>query len=106
MRYSWIFSTLTCDESGVVVSVEWRRTAERGRFAAEAYGEITLLPPTGAPKAFADLDEADVEAWVVERMSTLLEGIDAALRAQVEEQRQPKRTQRQAPWRDRPAKVR
>ena len=106
MRFSWVFSTLTCNEGGIVVSVEWRRRAERGRFAAEAYGEITLAPPAGTPKAFADLDEADVEAWVLKRMSTLLDGIDAALGEQVEEQRQPKRIQRQAPWRDRPAKVR
>lgn len=101
MRFSWVFSTLTCDEGGIVVSVQWRRRAERGRFSAESCGEVSLSAPVGTPKPFADLDEADVEAWVVERMSTLLGGVDADLWAQVEEQRQPKRIQRQAPWRDR-----
>ena len=113
ITYEWILSPLTVKPADgslldIVIMVDWRRTATNGAYAASCYGQVSIAPADpGTFTPFADLTKAQVQRWVEAALTpAVVTQYDVSLAADIEEQRQPKRIQRQAPWRDRPAKVR
>ena len=74
---------------GVVFTIHFTVNAEDGTYSSGAYGSLGL-ERGDALVPFADLTEATVVGWVKERLTAeKVTEIEAALQAQLDEQRQP-----------------
>jgi hypothetical protein len=91
-------------DNGVIVA-HWRVTAEETvgteddtvTYTASSYGTCGFNPDPASPDfvAYADLNEADVLAWVYESVDK--DATEAALTANIEEQKNPV-TETGLPW--------
>jgi hypothetical protein len=81
---------------GVVYTVHWTVTANDGTYSASGYGSIGLEPPEeDSMIPYADLTPEIVIDWAADKLE--VEQIEAALQAQLDEQRQPTKAQG-LPW--------
>jgi hypothetical protein len=75
---------------GIVFTVHYTVDANDGTYNAGAYGSIGLEQPEGNIIPFADLTPEIVIGWVQEKLTAeKVSEIEAALQAQLDEQRQP-----------------
>ena len=106
IQFKWIISSM--DEypsseglTDVVFNVHWRRQATEvdgdKTWFAETYGAQSMQAPSAEGfTPYADLTQAQVEGWL--EASLDVEAIDAALTAQIEEQKNPKVVSLPLPW--------
>jgi hypothetical protein len=81
---------------GVVYTVHWTVTANDGIYSASGYGSIGLEPPEpDSMIPYADLTPEIVISWTKEKLDA--EQIEAALQAQIDQQRTPT-TAQGLPW--------
>ena len=107
METNWIIERLDCypefeQEQDVVCTVYWRcnasETADPQPFYATCYGSVGVtLSPESPFIPYADLTQEQVLQWVYEG------GVDkaateAALAAQIEDQKHPKVVTKPLPW--------
>ena len=100
--YTWTVNTLDRTVAdGIVGTVHYSVSASDDTYSSGAYGSIGLeAPAEGDPVIpYADLTEAVVIEWVKERIGgeEKLAEIEAALQAQIDEQRTPTRATG-TPW--------
>ncbi len=97
--YIWHIAQLERETAdGYVYTVHYTVDAEDGTYRSGAYGSINLERPNGDMIPFADLTEETVIGWVKENFgSEKLAEIEAALQAQIDEQRAPSKAQG-LPW--------
>ena len=94
----WSIANLERNTSdGGVVVAHWRTTATDGDFSASSYGTCGFTPDPSDPAyiPYESLTEADVLAWVYESVDK--DAIEAALAANIEEQKAPQ-TVVGTPW--------
>jgi hypothetical protein len=90
ITYNWTIANLESNTAdGGVVVAHWRVTAEDGEYTASAYGTVGLTPDPSSPDfvPYADVTEADAQAWVwdsVDQAET-----EANLAANIEAQKNP-----------------
>ena len=80
---------------GIVITVHYTVDANDGTYSAGAYGSVGLEAPEGNVIAFADLTPEIVIGWVQDKLN--VEEIEAALQAQLDQQRKPT-TAQGLPW--------
>ena len=88
--FTWNITNLERETSdGYVYTVHYTVNAVDGTYSAGAYGSLGL-ERGGTLVPFADLTEATVVGWVKEKLTAeKVTEIEAALQAQLDEQRQP-----------------
>ena len=88
--FTWNIANLERETSdGYVYTAHYTVNAADGTYSAGAYGSLGL-ERGGALVPFADLTEATVVGWVKEKLTAeKVTEIEAALQAQLDEQRQP-----------------
>ena len=88
MTTTWTINQLERNTSdGFVTTVHYNVTKVDGDFSASTYGTVGF-EATGTPETpFASLTEAQVTAWVKEKLDEAI--VEAALAAQIEAQRNP-----------------
>ncbi len=67
IEYTWTIPTTEFDiATGGINVVHWRCTAQDGDYTASSYGTVGLTPDPSAPdfKPYADVTEAEAQAWV------------------------------------------
>jgi hypothetical protein len=90
ITYNWTIATCEHDiATGGINIVHWRVSAEDGEYSASAYGTVGLTPDPSSPDfvPYADVTEADAQAWVwgsVDKDET-----EANLAAQINAQKNP-----------------
>ena len=86
---NFTISTLESNKDGGVIVAHWRVKKVSGENAATSYGTVSFTPDPSAKgyKAYKDLKEADVIAWVKEALDT--EALEASLDADLAEQASP-----------------
>jgi hypothetical protein len=84
---------------GVVFTVHYTVAANDGTYASSAYGSTALEQPEGDVIPFADLTPEVVIGWVQAKLGgeEKVDEIQAALQAQIDEQRAPSKAQG-LPW--------
>ena len=80
---------------GIVFTVHYTVAASDGTYSSSAYGSIGLEAPEGNVIPYADLTPELVIGWVQEKLN--VEEIEAALQAQINQQRTPT-TAQGVPW--------
>lgn len=80
---------------GIVFTVHYTVAASDGTYASSAYGSIGLEQPEGDVIPYADLTPELVVGWVQDKLN--VEEIEAALQAQIDQQRTPT-TAQGVPW--------
>ena len=80
---------------GIVFTVHYTVDANDGTYSSSAYGSIGLEQPEGDVVPYADLTPELVISWVQEKLN--VEEIEAALQAQIDQQRTPT-TAQGVPW--------
>ena len=80
---------------GIVFTVHYTVAASDGTYSSSAYGSIGLEQPEGDVIPYADLTPELVIGWVQEKLN--VEEIEAALQAQIDQQRTPT-TAQGVPW--------
>jgi len=80
---------------GIVFTVHYTVAASDGTHSRSAYGSIGLEQPEGDVIPYADLTPELVIGWVQEKLN--VEEIEAALQAQIDEQRSPSKAAG-VPW--------
>ena len=80
---------------GIVFTAHYTVDANDGTYSAGAYGSIGLEAPEDDIIPFADLTPKIVIGWVQEKLK--VEEIEAALQAQIDQQRTPT-TAQGVPW--------
>ena len=80
---------------GIVFTVHYTVAANDGTYSSSAYGSIGLEQPEGDVIPYADLTPELVIGWVQEKLN--VEEIEAALQAQIDQQRTPT-TAQGVPW--------
>jgi hypothetical protein len=81
----------------VVSTVHWRRNATEDTFIAECYGSMGCPSPSSTDfTAYADLTQADVEAWLEDGLH--VESIDAGLLTDIEKLKNPPIVVLPLPW--------
>jgi len=80
---------------GIVFTAHYTVDANDGTYSAGAYGSIGLEAPEDDIIPFADLTPEIVIGWVQEKLK--VEEIEAALQAQIDQQRTPT-TAQGVPW--------
>ena len=80
---------------GIVFTVHYTVAANDGTYSSSAYGSIGLEQPEGDVVPYADLTPELVIGWVQEKLN--VEEIEAALQAQIDQQRTPT-TAQGVPW--------
>jgi hypothetical protein len=99
--FTWAIAQLerhTAD--GVVYAAHWTLNANDGTDTASAYGSVGLEPPEEESMIpYADLTPEVVIGWVQEKLGgdEKITEIEAALQAQIDEQRAPSKAQG-LPW--------
>ena len=89
--FTWNIANLERETSdGYVYTAHYTVNAADDTYSAGAYGSLGLERPEGDLIPFADLTEATVVGWVKEKLTAeKVTEIEAALQAQLDEQRQP-----------------
>jgi hypothetical protein len=84
---------------GIVFTVHYTVSANDGTYSSSAYGSIGLEQPEGDAIPYADLTPEIVIGWVQEKLGgpEKVDEIQAALQAQIDEQRAPSKAQG-LPW--------
>ena len=84
---------------GIVFTVHYTVAANDGTYASSAYGSIGLEQPEGEVIPYADLTPELVIGWVQEKLggAEKVTEIEAALQAQIDQQRTPT-TAQGVPW--------
>ena len=80
---------------GIVFTVHYTVGANDGTYSSSAYGSIGLEQPEGDVIPYADLTPEIVIGWVQDKLN--VEEIEAALQAQLDQQRTPT-TAAGVPW--------
>ena len=80
---------------GIVFTVHYTVAANDGTYSSSAYGSIGLEQPEGDVIPYADLTPELVISWVQGKLN--VEEIEAALQAQIDQQRTPT-TAQGVPW--------
>ena len=80
---------------GIVFTVHYTVAASDGTYSSSAYGSIGLEQPEGDVIPYADLTPELVVGWVQDKLN--VEEIEAALQAQIDQQRTPT-TAQGVPW--------
>ena len=80
---------------GIVFTAHYTVDANDGTYSAGAYGSIGLEAPEGNVIPYADLTPEIVIGWVQDKLN--VEEIEAALQAQLDQQRTPT-TDAGVPW--------
>jgi hypothetical protein len=99
-EYTWAVAQMdrhTAD--GIVFTVHYTVAANDGTYSSSAYGSIGLEQPEGEVIPFAELTPEIVIGWVKEKLGgdEKVTEIEAALQAQIDEQRAPSKAQG-VPW--------
>ena len=86
---NFTISTLESNKDGGVIVAHWQVAKTSGDFTASSYGTVSFTPDPSAKgyKAYKDLKEADVIAWVKEALDT--KTLEASLDADLAEQASP-----------------
>jgi hypothetical protein len=90
--FTWNIANLERETSdGYVYTAHYTVNAvsDDGVYSSGAYGSLGLERPEGDLIPFADLTEEIVVGWVKEKFGEKVSEIEAALQAQLDEQRQP-----------------
>lgn len=89
--FTWKVANLERETAdGYVYTVHYTVNAADDTYSAGAYGSLGLERPEGELIPFADLTEELVVGWVKEKLTQeKVAEIEAALQAQLDEQRQP-----------------
>jgi hypothetical protein len=89
--YTWNVANLERETSdGYVYTVHYTVSASNDVYSAGAYGSLGLERPEGELIPFSELDEQTVVGWVKEKFGEeKVAEIEAALQAQLDEQRNP-----------------
>ena len=84
---------------GIVFTVHYTVAANDGTYSSSAYGSIGLEQPEGDVIPFAELTPEIVIGWVQDKLGgeEKVDEIQAALQAQIDEQRAPSKAQG-LPW--------
>ena len=84
---------------GIVFTVHYTVAANDGTYSSSAYGSIGLEQPEGSVIAYSDLTPELVIGWVQEKLggAEKVAEIQAALQAQIDQQRTPT-TATGLPW--------
>jgi hypothetical protein len=84
---------------GIVFTVHYTVAANDGTYASSAYGSIGLEQPEGDAIPYSDLTPEIVIGWVQDKLggTEKVDEIQAALQAQIDEQRAPSKAQG-LPW--------
>jgi hypothetical protein len=84
---------------GIVFTVHYTVAANDGTYSSSAYGSIGLEQPEGDVIPYADLTPEVVIGWVQEKLGgdEKIAEIEAALQAQIDEQRSPSKAAG-VPW--------
>lgn len=105
ITYDWIFNPLTVKPAegsltDVVITVDWRRTANDGTYAASCYGQVAIGPADPSTfTPFADLTKAQVQGWVVGLLTqATVDQCDLALLNNIDKQRNPPVVAMRPPW--------
>ena len=105
ITYDWIIDQLSVkpnegDLSEVVVLVNWRLRATQGSFVADAYGQVSLGPPSPASYTpYAELTQEMVVEWVQSELGEeSVAAMDASLAGQIERMENPPIITPPLPW--------
>ena len=84
---------------GIVITVHYTVDAKDGTYSAGAYGSVGLEQPEGDVIPYADLTPEVVIGWVQDKLGgdEKIAEIEAALQAQIDEQRSPSKAAG-VPW--------
>ena len=91
-EFTWAIANLERETSdGYVYTAHYTVAANDGTYASSAYGSIGLERPEDEMIPYADLTAEIVIGWVKEKLggAEKVAEIEAALQAQINEQRQP-----------------
>jgi len=95
-EYTWAVAQMdrhTAD--GIVFTVHYTVAANDGTYSSSAYGSVGLEQPEGDAIPYSDLTPEIVIGWVQDKLE--VEEIQAALQAQIDQQRTPT-TAQGMPW--------
>jgi hypothetical protein len=97
--YTWHIAQLERETAdGLVITAHYTVDANDGTYSAGAYGSIGFERPEEDMIPFADLTEEMVIGWVKDKFGAeKVAEIEAALQAQLNEQRTPSKAQG-TPW--------
>jgi hypothetical protein len=89
--FTWKIAQLERETTdGYVFTAHYTVDANDGAYSAGAYGSLGLERPEGELIPFSELDEQTVVGWVKEKFGEeKVAEIEAALQAQLDEQRAP-----------------
>jgi hypothetical protein len=89
--FTWGIANLERETAdGYVFTAHYTITAEDGTYSSGAYGSLGFERPEGGMIPYSDLTEQQVIGWVLEKFgSEKVVEIQAALQAQLDEQRHP-----------------
>ena len=95
-EYTWGIAQIKRHTSdGIVIVVHYTVAANDGTYGSSAYGSVGLEAPEGNVIPYADLTPEIVIGWVQDKLN--VEEIEAALQAQLDQQRTPT-TAAGVPW--------
>jgi hypothetical protein len=95
-EYTWGVAQMSRHTAdGIVFTVHYTVAASDGTYSSSAYGSIGLEQPEGEVIPYADLTPELVIGWVQGKLN--VEEIEAALQAQIDQQRTPT-TAQGVPW--------
>ena len=97
--YTWHIAQLERETAdGLVITAHYTVDANDGTYSSGAYGSIGFERPEGHMIPFADLTEEMVIGWVKDKFGAeKVAEIEAALQAQLDQQRAPS-TAQGMPW--------
>lgn len=108
ITYTWGIAQLECAPSedsltNVVKTIHWTLIAEDGTYVASSYGSVGLASPDGDEFiAYNDLTKETAINWVKAALNTgdedRVSQMEAALAANIEDQRNPKIVRPAVPW--------
>jgi hypothetical protein len=90
ITYDWSIPTTEFNNAdGGIFCLHWRATAQDGDYTASSYGTVGLTPDPSAPdfKPYADVTEAEAQAWVWASVSQA--DTEAALASKIDAQKNP-----------------
>lgn len=98
-NFTWAIANLERETSdGYVFTAHYTISANDGTYASSAYGSLGFERPEGELIPYADLTEDTVIQWVKDKFGDeKVTEIEAALQAQLDEQRNPTRVAG-VPW--------